>query len=60
MKKDVEFSGDIQDIKTKADRDVTKITQQLTQLQSSFDKEQHESPEGTIAASIIELGSQLK
>ena len=30
MKKDVEFSGDIQDIKTKADRDVTKITQQLT------------------------------
>ena len=30
MKKDVEFSGDIQDIKTKADRDVTKITQHLT------------------------------
>tara|TARA_B110000285_G_scaffold230253_1_gene296522 strand:+ start:847 stop:1026 length:180 start_codon:yes stop_codon:yes gene_type:complete len=40
LKKDLEFSGDIKDIKTKHERDNGKVVHQLTALQSSFDKEQ--------------------
>jgi hypothetical protein len=57
IKKDLEFSGDIKDIKTKQERENGKVVNQLTALQTSFDKEQKNSPEGTISESIIEIMS---
>ena len=57
--KDLEFTGDIQEIKKNTSREFEKLNVKLLQVDGEFKKEMAKAPNGSISEAIVDLGERL-